>query len=144
VTAKKAPNSPQKKRPRTGGRKPILDPQLVAAALVELSGNIHAVARKFGVDRSAVRQLIDKHPQLDRVLTDARAGMTDNVISRFYSDCLKDSPHYQTSRIFYLKTQAGWRERDERERDTAAVDAFLGVLLRAAGGGPKAVEGGAG
>jgi hypothetical protein len=125
---KKAPNSPQKKRPRTGGRKPVLDPELVAAALVALSGNLHAVAKRFGVDRSAVRQLVGKRPALAAVLADCREGMKDNVESRFYADCLKDSPQYQTSRIFFLKTQCrdrGWAEQPDL---AAGLDRLVKVV----------------
>lgn len=113
--------------PKKGGRKPILDPELVAASLVSLSGNISAVAKKMGVDRSAIRQLIDKRPSLQQILTDCREGMKDSVESRFYSDCLKDEPQYQTSRIFFLKTQCrdrGYIERHEQ------VDNSLGELVR--------------
>lgn len=101
---------------RKKGRKPKLDPELVAAAIVELDGNVAAVARKFGVDRTSVRDLIGRRPSLARVLHDCREGMKDNVEERFYADCLKDSPAYQASRIFFLKTQGkdrGYVERHE-------------------------------
>ena len=128
---------PPKKRP---GRNPKLDAELVAAALVELAGNISAVAKRFRVDRSAVRQLIDKRPSLGRILADCREGMKDNVESRFYADCLKDNPAYQTSRIFFLKTQC--RDRGYVERVGLDVDAGgMGAdvrkrLAEVDGGGP--------
>lgn len=100
--------------PKKRGRKPTLDPEMVAAAMVELNGNISAVARRFNVHRFAVQNLIENRPALQKVLADIRKGMVDNVESRFYADCLKDGPQYQTSRIFFLKTQA--RERGYVER----------------------------
>lgn len=75
------PDKPAPKRPRKGGRKPKLDPELVAAALAELMGNISAVARKFAVHRSSVQELIDKRPSLQLVVRDAREAMIDNAES---------------------------------------------------------------
>lgn len=113
--------------PKKRGRKPTLDPEMVAAAMVELNGNISAVARRFNVHRFAVQNLIENRPALQKVLADIRKGMIDNVESRFYADCLKDGYQYQTSRIFFLKTQA--RERGYTEKDPELPP--LEVLLRA-------------
>lgn len=110
-----------KKRTRHGGRKPILDPETVAAALVTYSGNLSAVAKQFGVHRSSVQELVGKRPALLKILADCREGMKDNVESRFYADCLKDDPAYQTSRIFFLKTQC--RDRGYVERVGLDLDA---------------------
>ena len=71
----------EKPPPKKRGRKPILDPVLVAAALADLLGNISATAKRFHVDRSSLRELIDKRPSLQKVLTDAREGMLDNAES---------------------------------------------------------------
>lgn len=92
--------------------------ELCAAKLLELSGNVAAVARTFDVKRSSVYSFMDDHPELKEVLREARETMKDNVESRLYADCLKDDPAYQTSRIFFLKTQAkdrGYIERQETE-----------------------------
>ncbi|HKB04835.1 MAG TPA: hypothetical protein VKD90_21610 [Gemmataceae bacterium] len=89
---------------------------LVRDAINKYHGNVSAVARAFGVSRTAVYNYIRRYPELREVLTDARESLKDNVISRFYADCLKDDPRYQTSRIFFLKTQCadrGYVERHE-------------------------------
>lgn len=106
--------SPAKKR----GRKPKLVPELVAAALVQAKGNVAAVARKFGVDRTSVRDLIEQRAALQQIARDCRETMKDEVENRFFLDCLKDEPAYQTSRIFYLKTQAKDRGYIERQEHT--------------------------
>lgn len=67
------------------GRKPKLDPELVAAALTKHDGNVAAVSRQFKVDRTSVRDLIDRRPSLQRVLADAREGMKDAVESALYA-----------------------------------------------------------
>ncbi len=108
------------------GRKPILEPELVAAALVSYSGNLSAVAKQFRVQRASVQEFVSKRPALQKILADCREGMKDNVESRFYADCLKDNPAYQTSRIFFLKTQCrdrGYVERVGVDLDTGGLGA---------------------
>lgn len=102
--------------PKKGGRRPILKLAAVAASIVRFKGNIADVARHHRVARSSVLQFVAKNPDLDQVLKDARDGMKDAVESRFYKDCLKDDPKYQTSRIFFLKTQCKDRGYIERQQ----------------------------
>ncbi len=112
---------PTPKKAHGGGRKPILHLLAVTAAIGRLSGNIADVARFFGVARSSVLQFVAKHPELQALLDDEREAMKDCVESRFYADCLKDSPAYQTSRIFFLKTQCkarGYIEKQQIEHGT--------------------------
>lgn len=101
--------------------------RLSEAKLLELipkmAGNISAIARAFGVNRSAVLEYIQRRPDLAALLQDARETMVDNVESRFYSDCLKEDPAYQTSRIFFLKTQGKHRGYIERQEVAAEVKA---------------------
>lgn len=85
-----------------------------------LHGNVAAIARSFDVTRSSVYDYIASRPKLQTALQDARETMIDNVESRFYSDCLKEDPAYQTSRIFFLKTQAKSRGYVERTEMTGA------------------------
>jgi hypothetical protein len=114
--------------PKKRGRKPKLNAELVAAALVRHRGNITDVARKFRVDRSAVYQLIRARPTLQAVLVDCREAMKDAVENRFQLDCLKDDPAYQTSRIFFLKTQA--RDRGYQEKLAFELPTGIGPDVR--------------
>lgn len=98
----------------------------LAAKLREHSGNISATARAFGVSRTAVREYMKSRPELQAVLTEARESMVDGVESRFYKDCLIDSHQYQTSRIFFLKTQAKDRGYVERQEVTGKDGEPLG------------------
>ncbi|NDD54603.1 hypothetical protein EBZ39_12135, partial [bacterium] len=65
MMSEKKKKTPPKKKSALG-RKPILDQVLVAAALAELEGNVAAVARRFNVDRTSVRDLIEKHQPLQQ------------------------------------------------------------------------------
>jgi len=97
------------------GRKPILDPELVAAKLVELSGNISGTARAFHVSRTAVQQLIKKRASLQEVLSDSREGMLDNVESALYKAALAGEAW---AVCFFLKTQGKSRGYIERQEVT--------------------------
>jgi hypothetical protein len=126
-----------------------LSPARVAAKVRELHGNLGAVGRAFGVTRQAVAGFIGRRPKLQAVLAESRQTMTDNVESRFYSDCLKDDPSYQTSRIFYLKTQAkdrGYVEKQEIEHSGPGGGPLLSEVVvehhAATAGGPATGEDG--
>lgn len=105
--------------PKKRGRPPKLDPELVAAALAELQGNVAATAKRFNVDRAAVSRLIDKRPALKKVVNDARQGMLDHGESALYRAVLKGEAW---AVCFYLKTQGkarGYVERQEVEQTSA-------------------------
>jgi len=118
-------------------------------------GNVAAVARACERSRPAVYNFINDHPELAEELKVARETIKDDVESRFYLDCLKDEPQYQSSRIFFLKTQCkdrGYVERVEQTgkdggpiASTSTIDvskltdeqlATLARLLELAGGPP--------
>ena len=48
-------------------------------------------------------------------ISTALAQANAKVAERLYQDCMKDDPDYQRSRMFWLKTRAGWRETDRHE-----------------------------
>lgn len=102
----------QKPPPKKKGRKPILDPELVAAALADLQGNVSAVGKRFGVDRTSVRDLIEKRPALQKICHDAREGMLDNAESSLYRAVIAGEAW---AVCFFLKTQGRSRGYDENE-----------------------------
>lgn len=105
-------DKPAPKRKRYGGRKPQLDAELVAAALVEYMGNISAVAKRFKVHRSSVQELIGKRPSLQRILADSRESMIDNAESALHSKVIAGEGW---AVCFCLKTQGRSRGYDENE-----------------------------
>lgn len=98
--------------PKKKGRPPKLDPEMVAAAVVELQGNVAAVAKRFGVHRSSVQGLVDKRPALQKLLRDAREGMKDNAESALYRAVLAGEAW---AVCFFLKTQAKDRGYVEKQ-----------------------------
>lgn len=138
----------EKTPPKKRGRRPKLDPELVAAALAEMQGNVAAVAKRFGVDRTSVRDLIGRRPALTRVCQDAREGMLDHAESALYRAVVAGEAW---AVCFFLKTQG--RGRGYVEKPAAADPAAaartgdtveLATRVLAAVGARLAVPGGGG
>ena len=90
-----------------------LTAELVEAKLREFHGNFAAVARVFGVTRSAVYQFVNSRTTLQAVAKECRESMKDNAESALYSAVLSGEAW---AVCFYLKTQAkdrGYVERQE-------------------------------
>jgi hypothetical protein len=65
------------------------------------------IATVLGVSDVTLRAHFRK--ELDTATVEANS----NVAGRLYDDCMKDDPRYQTSRMFWLKTRGGWKEKTE-------------------------------
>ncbi len=139
----------QQIQPKKNGkvRKSRLTIDGVSDALREHYGNMASVGRKFGVHRSTVLHFCRAHAILEELRGECTETMIDKVESRLFEDCLKNSPAYQTSRIFFLKTRGkgrGYIERTElagtpgspvihehqfpQLPDRERIDAILGCL----------------
>jgi hypothetical protein len=115
----------EKTAPKKRGRKPVLDPELVAAALAELQGNVAGAAKRFGVARQSVADLIEKRPALQTVVRDAREGMLDNAESALYR-AVRAGEAWAV--CFFLKTQGKSRGYVERPQDLPPIEVLLGAL----------------
>jgi hypothetical protein len=116
-----------------------LKAKLVEAKLRELSGNVAAVARVFGVTRQSMAGYIKRRPALAAVALECREAMKDNVESVLYSSALKG---LGWAVIFYLKTQA--RDRGYTERhDLGELAAELAELRKLVEGQPDVCGGAA-
>lgn len=105
-----------------------LSVDVVAGLIREKRGNVSSVAKAVGWSRSQVDRFIHRHPTLMVEMDDARNEMTDSVISEFYRACLDPTINqHVTAMIFYLKTRAGWIERQEigMEVENAKVNVYL-------------------
>jgi hypothetical protein len=82
------PTPPQQTyTPGKRGRK--LTVEDVAAAIGLYRGNISAVARQCGVDRTSVIEFIEKRPAMQKLLADVRTGMIDDAESSLYRSVVK-------------------------------------------------------
>jgi hypothetical protein len=109
----------EKTAPKKRGRKPVLDPELVAAALADLQGNVAGAAKRFGVARQSVADLIERRPALQQVLQDAREGMLDNAESSLYRAVLAGEAW---AVCFFLKTQGRTRGYVEKAPESPPPD----------------------
>lgn len=100
-------------------RKPKLDPVKVAADLVAQDGNLSAVARRYGVSRTAVQNMIARTPALKEVVADAREGMLDDAECALYK-AVRDGQAWAV--CFYLKTQGKRRGYIEKDDGAQAQD----------------------
>lgn len=89
-----------------GGPRSRLNFTKVAAALRKYRGNYTLIGELFGMHRTTIMRFCTANPALLLIGAESKETMKDEVEARLYQDCMKDEPAYQTSRIFYLKTQA--------------------------------------
>ena len=104
--------------PKKGGRKSRLDPAGVARALDQLVGNVSAVARRFGVSRKAVMNLVNARPDLQQVLRDAREALVDHAESALFAAVSRGEAW---AVCFALKTQGRSRGYVEKPESAAVV-----------------------
>ena len=94
----------------------------VQDAIIELDGNISAVARRFKVSRGAIYKFInEKYPDLLECVKEARESMVDEVESELYKQAKKGNT---VAMIFFLKTQGkarGYVEKVEQENSGETV-----------------------
>lgn len=85
----------------------------------EYKGNVAAIARKLGVNRSTVWARVQDSSTLKAALEDARETMLDNAESKLYQKVLDGDT---VSLLFFLKTQGrsrGYIEKQEVEHGGA-------------------------
>lgn len=91
----------------------------------EHKGNITAIARKFGVGRTAIYRRCLESPTLTLALASARETMLDNAESVLYSKVLEG---HTAELLFFLKTQGSRRGYVERREFTGAKGGPLVVV----------------
>lgn len=79
-----------------------LDVERVAEQLMITRGNMAAVARAFGVDRSAVWKFVQRHEHLKKVCDEAKQIMLDTAESSLFK-AIDEGEGWAV--CFYLKTQ---------------------------------------
>lgn len=81
------------------------------AAIKQSQGFVTTAAKKLGISRTQLYNIINKYPTVKEALIDAREEMKDFAEAQLFKN-IKDGK--ETSLIFYLKTQA--KERGYVER----------------------------
>ena len=81
--------------------------------IAKYSGNMAAIARAFKVTRGAVRQFIDKRPDLRAELIDARESYLDNAESALQRACIAGEAWAVCFTLKTLGKSRGYIERQE-------------------------------
>lgn len=110
---------------------PILELAGVAAAVGALDGNLAAVARQFGVSRTAVQQFVKNNPELQTIVSDAREGMLDDAESVLFGE-VRSGEAWAV--CFFLKTQGKGRGYVERQEVDQSATVRLVIDEEVVGG----------
>lgn len=113
----------------------------IIEALYECYGNVSLTAKVIGAGRRTVYEWIDKYPDLQHHLAQARRQAHDHVESKLMElingvtveqmtpdgPTVYTRPPDKTSIIFFLKCQAKWSEADNGEKDDNATRVIQGL-----------------
>lgn len=115
------------KRPKPGMP---FDQKVISDLISKHTGNLSRVADAIGSSRGAVRNFVDRHPELQELLKQARERWLDDIEESVLSRAAESKD--TALQCFVLKTQArhrGW-EQDENKNTakdiaTAAFDFII-------------------
>lgn len=93
-------------------------------AIRKYNGNISAIARSFGVTRSAIYDYLEKRPELKLLVEEERETILDDVESELFKQAKRGN---LTALIFFLKTQGKKRGYVERSEITGSEGAAIRV-----------------
>ncbi len=105
------------KRPKPGIP---LDKKVIADLIQKLQGNLSRVADTMGSTRGAVRGVVDREPELQELLKQARERQLDELEKTVFDRAMESND--TTLQLFLLKTQGKSRGYDQSEAQNAAKD----------------------
>ncbi len=105
------------KRPRPGCP---LDKDIIAKQITLLNGNLSRVADSIGASRGAVRNVVDRHVELQELLRQARERQLDQLEQSCFDRAIESND--TTLQLFLLKTQGKSRGYDQSDTRDMAKD----------------------
>lgn len=105
------------KRPKPGLP---LDPNVAKELIIKYTGNLSRAADALGTSRGALRNLVDRHPDLQQTLKDQRERWIDDIEESVLSRANESND--TALQCFVLKTQGRHRGWDQDEAKNAAKD----------------------
>lgn len=105
------------KRPKPGCP---LDKNVIADLITKCDGNLSLVADTIGSSRGAVRNVVDRHQDLQELLKQARERQLDDLERSCFARAIEEKD--TTLQIFLLKTQGKSRGYDQDEAKNTAKD----------------------
>ncbi len=105
------------KRPHPGCP---LDKQVIADLIHKCQGNLSRVADTIGSTRGAVRNVVNREPELQELLKQARERQLDALEASVFDRAIESND--TTLQLFLLKTQGKSRGYEQSEAQNAAKD----------------------
>ena len=96
------------------------DKNQIEQLIIQCTGNLSHVADAIGSSRGAIRNFVDKHPDLQQLLKDQRERQLDQLEQSVFDRAIESND--TTLQLFLLKTQAKARGYDQDEAKNAAKD----------------------
>ena len=105
-----------------GGVKPrfFTEAELKEVELLAPYLNSEQLADHFMISRKTLYRIMERQPEVQTRYKKAKAKVIAIVAKSLIKDALDGD---RTSRMFYLKTQAGWKESDDRGKSEEAATA---------------------
>ena len=109
-----------------------LDQKVMAELIVSHRGNVTSVARAMGSCRGSISQVIDRNPELQKLLKQSRERWLDEIEESVFTRAAESND--TALQCFVLKTQGrarGWEQEDNKHaaRDVASA-AFDFILSK--------------
>lgn len=110
---------PKYKTPEKGGHAKTIFTKEDTAEVEKLAAgmNVDQIAEYFGMSSNTFRDIRVRQPEVEKAFRRGKAKTINMVSNKFLEACMDGCA---TRQIFYLKTQAGWREREALEIDIEA------------------------
>lgn len=105
------------KRPKPGIP---FDQNIVSELIHKHTGNLSRVADALGASRGALRNFVDRHPELQDQLKQERERQLDELEKSCFDRAIETND--TTLQLFLLKTQGKSRGYDQNEAQNAAKD----------------------
>lgn len=135
TTAKGNKLGEKAKRPKPG--MPFNKSQ-VEEQILRYTGNLSRAADALGTSRGALRNFVDRHPDIQQILKDSRERWLDNIEESVLSRAAESND--TGLQCFVLKTQARHRGWDQDEAKNVAKDiatAAFDFIISKQGNEPK-------
>lgn len=105
------------KRPKPGMP---FDPKVISELIRKHQGNLSRAADSLGSSRGAIRNFVDRHPELQDELRQARERQLDELEESCFDRAIETND--TTLQLFLLKTQGKHRGYDQNEAQHTAKD----------------------
>jgi len=107
-----------------GGRPPVVFDEAQTAQVEALAAVLSKgqMADYFGISENTLREIEERQPEVSEAYKRGKAKAIGNVAKNLISQAQMGNI---TAAIFYLKTQAGWKEDKESERDLPPINVIV-------------------